>query len=482
MTEHEKGVRNLFAGPRREAASDSRAKRFLTPFSFRRGISLVEVLISMGILSLGLLGVAAIFPVGGYYVQSGDTYDSADAVAQAALADAAARGWLDPKNWVGCERSFPTSGPLDRPAPTASMIAAWKRKYVSPFAALLREDLARNASQNVLSHLDGSAYAIDPLGVSVGARNLGSVSTQNIEVSNFPASAQSSSFVSAAWSPWNSDSRTWPVHRLSLRATDPTGTFPYFPLGQRQAQAICISSDDLALEVPPDAARPIQQRLSALNGVAVQRQSKGEFSWILTVAPSSNIERNALGLDPSAFDYEVSAVVFRGRGLPAQPPTNLNDHNANLSSIRLEERIVSARVINRGVGGGELLLERTPTTVTGEPAEDPFNQLKTGRYVMLVGPRPNSTPDAPAVFLAWYRVTAIEVPSSNTTIGGLTPNPITQRVVSLRGPDWPWFPGTPLNLTNTNVLSNDLRLGIFPGVVAVHTRTMRLTSGTTWGE
>ena len=38
----------------------------------RRAISLTEVLIAMGILTLGLLGVAAVFPVGSWYMQKAD--------------------------------------------------------------------------------------------------------------------------------------------------------------------------------------------------------------------------------------------------------------------------------------------------------------------------------------------------------------------------------------------------------------------------
>ncbi|WP_145288131.1 type IV pilus modification PilV family protein [Pirellulimonas nuda] len=436
---------------------------------------MVEVLISMGILALGLLGVAAIFPVGGHYVQAGDTYDSADAVAQAALADAAARGWLNPSNWVACERgdstlSRPTSGAT--PLPAGQIATKWRTRFALPFDYGLQIDLARGLTPAQLNHLNGSAYVIDPLAVANAALFSGTNMSSNIQASNIPITARGAGFSSAAWAPWTTSVLTWPVHRMSIATLDNDNTAPffeYYPLGKRQAESICISSDDLALEVPDDPARPIQQRLSVFGGVAVQRQSKGEFSWMLSVAPSSNVERNALALDPTAFDYEVSAVVFRGRQL------------GDVSLLRASERVVSARVISRGVGGGELLLERTPTSVSGEPAEDPFLQLRKGQYVMLVGPRPGSTPAAPAVFLAWYRVTAVEVPS-NTPIGGLTPNPLTQRIVSLRGPDWPWFPGAVLDLTNTNQLSNDLRVGIFPGVVGVHTRTMRLTSGTAWGD
>src|SRR5262245_44537775 len=66
----------------------------------RLGISLTEVLIAMGILTVGLLGVAAIFPVAGSFMQKGDIADRGSAIAQAAFNDALARGELDPQNWL----------------------------------------------------------------------------------------------------------------------------------------------------------------------------------------------------------------------------------------------------------------------------------------------------------------------------------------------------------------------------------------------
>ena len=47
---------------------ESRVERRRNPKS-RRGISLTEVLIAMGIMTVGLLGVASVFPVGGWYMQ-----------------------------------------------------------------------------------------------------------------------------------------------------------------------------------------------------------------------------------------------------------------------------------------------------------------------------------------------------------------------------------------------------------------------------
>src|SRR3954462_539122 len=65
----------------------------------RAGLSLTEVLISMGILTLGLLGVASVFPVGSLYMQKADISDRGSAIAQSVFSDLMARGMLNPRAW-----------------------------------------------------------------------------------------------------------------------------------------------------------------------------------------------------------------------------------------------------------------------------------------------------------------------------------------------------------------------------------------------
>ena len=53
----------------------------------------------MGILTLGLLGVAAVFPVGSFYMQKAEISDSGSAIAQSVMNDIVARGMLNPGAW-----------------------------------------------------------------------------------------------------------------------------------------------------------------------------------------------------------------------------------------------------------------------------------------------------------------------------------------------------------------------------------------------
>src|SRR3954464_11919008 len=65
----------------------------------RSGLSLTEVLISMGILTLGLLGVASVFPVGSWNMQKAEISDRGSASAQSVMSDITTRGMLNPRAW-----------------------------------------------------------------------------------------------------------------------------------------------------------------------------------------------------------------------------------------------------------------------------------------------------------------------------------------------------------------------------------------------
>jgi len=66
----------------------------------RRGISLLEVLISMGILTVGLLSVLALVPAGKSQAVKAVIYDRSSVMASNVAADLIARGLLRPSSWV----------------------------------------------------------------------------------------------------------------------------------------------------------------------------------------------------------------------------------------------------------------------------------------------------------------------------------------------------------------------------------------------
>jgi len=67
----------------------------------RRGISLLEVLISIGILSVGLASVLALLPAGGSQAKKAMVEDRRSALGAAAIGDFVNRGFLKPTQWHG---------------------------------------------------------------------------------------------------------------------------------------------------------------------------------------------------------------------------------------------------------------------------------------------------------------------------------------------------------------------------------------------
>lgn len=67
--------------------------------NLRRGISLLEVLFAVFILSMGMLGLGALIPVGNFQVSEGLRADHAAACARSAFREIEARGLLNPALW-----------------------------------------------------------------------------------------------------------------------------------------------------------------------------------------------------------------------------------------------------------------------------------------------------------------------------------------------------------------------------------------------
>ncbi len=397
----------------------------------RSGVTLTEVLISMAILAIGLFGAAAMFPVGGYFMQKGEIADRGAAIAQAAFADLVARGDLHPSHWQAWDGSSGNYAAMDG-LMRGSMVAAASG---DPSIADFQRDL--NAAV-------GFIYIIDPLGTAAGFRQLAGTNGIRQQLLFAPYAWQTSlPSMSIAeqdrWRPFVVDQNgdpTWPVRRLctpSVIVNDQVAS-------ESLAQQIYSSGDDITFSVD-DEDVPTRQRVISAdtnsdgNLEAVARESNGDYSWMAMVAPTTSNARQALALDPSAYYYDVSVIVFFKRPI---------------SNIDTTEALVNGNIISTGTGGGEMLLDSAGIT-------DAFEELRAGQWVMVSGPHPNSTELEPLFFTQWYRVLAIDDEQR-----GPIADAERQRLIGLRGPDWPWNAGA------------SLRVGLFPGAVAVHTKTMRL--------
>ncbi len=74
------------------------------------GFSLIEVMISASILAVGLLGIAAIFPVAYLNVDSGGKQTEASALSQSLIEELRTLAVIDPANFDAVVGNFPAGG------------------------------------------------------------------------------------------------------------------------------------------------------------------------------------------------------------------------------------------------------------------------------------------------------------------------------------------------------------------------------------
>ena len=207
----------------------------------------------MGILTVGLLGVASIFPVAAFYMQKGDVADNGSAIAQAAFNDALARGMLDPQNWLMLQDATGVEN----------------GRFSKRFSAGLRDQLATMATstatppqkQQIINRSFGSAYIIDPLACDQFAANPADPTDRRqarfVQTLPFGAMLGSYAFPALVALELERVARScnqhtkWPLVRVTLPqpSTDPT-VHPIWPMTTEVADRLFRSSDDLALDVP----------------------------------------------------------------------------------------------------------------------------------------------------------------------------------------------------------------------------------------
>lgn len=444
----------------------------------RSAISLTEVLIALGILTIGLLGVASVFPVGSWYMQKAAVADQGSAIAQSVMNEAVTRGLLNPGTWyvmtpappsgnvgTGTLGKWNTNFPSDGKYCPNQSATSWT--FTRPFAATLSEAVSQPTASldSALIPLQmGNAFVIDPMGVAALAMPNFPNGVSNPYAKPFPLSVQQfgdlTTMYSAEWRPWGTNpSETWPIRRVTIQQSNG------WQMNPALASVVCGGTDDLATELPKRDDRPAMQNWDVYRGSPMARQWAGDFSWMMTVLPSTPAAISGMATNPEAFEYLVSVVVFHKRVLPSSLPANQTEAKNNGAV----ERAVRASVVTTGPNGGELLLEAIPSTIDSI-SENAFSHLKAGQWIMLCGPHPNSNAylesgvwkGTPRFVMNWYQVLSIDKDAA-----GL--NPTTQRLVAVRGSQWPWIPST----ASSN-LSNHLCVAICKGAVAVHTKTIRL--------
>lgn len=402
-----------------------------SPFPPRRGITLIEVLISMFVLLFGLMGVAAIFPVASHYILEGDKRDRSSGLAQLAFEELKARKILKPREWMYANHPDIGSWVIDRRTiPTAKP----GEFYTQPVPA----------------QTPGHAFVIDPLG---GAQ----ITVSGLQRMFFPASG---SMVTRPWPTLRfptisgtyvtpSAGSLWPIYRISLpipTSNTAISTFPYVAMDRQTADMAFRLRDDLAIVQPDAGDRPSIQRWRTNGTQLLSRDYVGDYSWLATVVPTS--QRALIGLQPAAnikdAFYEVTTVVFYKRDVV--PSTSAVGSPGS-------ERLITAQFLN------ESELAIYSTTNTDAEINLAIDGIKPTNWIAVMGVNQITG----AFMMKWYKIQAMDDENSAIVADASTPaNGRRGRYLMVQGPDWP---------TSSY---NNLRVAILPGAIDAYTRVMQV--------
>ncbi len=218
----------------------------------RRGLTLMEVMFAIGVVMIGMLGIAVLVPIAGKAAKDGASYDRAARVGLNAVREFHLREMGRPENWL-----FPDYTAAGRP--NARTVAF----CIDPrFVAV----------NNQLNMAAGDPRRFFPYSIAA----------------NMPA-----------------------MRRISLRRWSPN--LPNSSLMDLSlANEIFMGNDDLLIDAPADPLLPAQQVYYSQNAASPdKRQTDGEFSWMATVSP--RIDKWAPPTGSAPDTYTLSIVVFQGR-------------------------------------------------------------------------------------------------------------------------------------------------------------------------
>ncbi len=246
----------------------------------RGGVTVLEVLFSIGIVTVGLLGVMIIVPLAGLRTSQGTIADGADRLGRNAV------------------RAFDVYQ-MRRPDTWAQLDPSGAAQYI-PFTG-------------------GEPFCIDPLYMAANAGTAG--------IFRFP-------YLGSGAAPVPNDVPF--MRRISLRAFPGAALPSPVPeaalsriMSVAQARQFFLAEDDLVFGLPKDRTTPPQQKFSFDDSASpvtterLKRQWEGKFSWLATLVPKPG---------SSSDTYLLSIVVFHRRDyfvVDAERPVTVSSFNSN---------------------------------------------------------------------------------------------------------------------------------------------------------
>ncbi len=403
----------------------------------RYGLSLIEIMMSILVLSIGLLGVLAAIPFGGFQMEQMRNADYTASVARNAFAIIEANDWHVPscRSWY-------------------------------------RPDLERYNNNNAILFNNTSNYCmdftfpvlIDPIGEQLDNAD----GLDNDNTSNYPYPVKNA---------WNN---IFYYYQIYPRKTNfdlnegayynNTGTNNYlnYFLSRFGIDYYFRTHDDIVYNTPEHEGKTIFRPVltddelvsmdhysdtNRYDNVLTEnlRLFTGEFSWMAMVRPRlTDISFRYCPVYPtnSVQETDVDVIVFKGR-------------------TTSKPLLFTAYKMDNMVGGGSFFL--TLTNSENDSLDDLYEYLKTTSHILITGNNPldftveNNTNYYYRRFARWYQVANYSRAYTDNTFGyGIQ--------VTLIGPDCP-------NVANWGTVANGsvpVKALVFPQVTGVYSRTMSI--------
>ena len=409
------------------------------------GITLVEVLFAVGIIVVGLLGMAGLLAVAGSEMRKGLNADAMSTVANNAANEFDIRGMRSTTLYLRYNRATARFQGFT-PGPGASFcidpgFIAYRTTQVpdpvNPGNTVPGIPVNPIQPNQTLLPFQGSGdyFPYSPITTDP---------TQNLEAR---------------------------MPRVTLRRAVGSG-----PMGLLQAGELFVGHDDLSYQRNDSLIAPSQIYATDASANRIKRLNLGEYSWFATVTPEIT-GAISTGLENDRFI--LSIVVLEGRdfrdtytvGLDGEAGIAGTDDDGNTlvddvlelgspgsddkSSYSLDsERVVEVVITGSGISGGEVML-KAPTAAQ--------LRLRPSDWVML------SANSSVGSIFRWYRVsyTESEVKLVTDPSNG---NPLYyKRNAVLEGADWnrpEWFPNQTMFFPTQATIMND--------IIGVYQRPIRL--------
>ncbi|GAA4438743.1 hypothetical protein [Bremerella cremea] len=424
------------------------------------GVTLIEVMMSTMVVSLGILGLAALIPLGTHLTERGTRNDRIASLGPRAFHQAKAMGYFNPQNWTDATPIGIVFGPAGSSMP-------YRQPYM--LDPMFFGTNGTDATRGMFPYADRFAHDN-----STGLQTASYTTTKRMR-----------------------------MPRLSVERGGSTAALSF-----AQAKIGFQTDDDVAVTRPSDGDLPPYQTFfqRGATPASVKRQAAGEYSWMIMLTPEpfalGNVSAMTSSLNTSTAqalrpplntgstalvgmgvsntteqnevratlansvtdEYTAHVIIMKER--QGRIPTAAIAMPATTEVVRTNERIlqvVSGSFIpTGGYSTGEVNLQVT-TSLTQDEVEDSYLKFSNGDWICLAGRMSigGNTSFPRGDLYQWYRVVMADDLQPESSLPGFSRN------LTISGPDWPG------DSPPTHAIAVE-------GVVGVYSKRVTLESQNPW--